>query len=155
MFCPGGWVDDFLYWRDIQGWRPRLEHQALRPLLSGSPGRFCVRDRADDPRSQGLPDWAEVRPAEVVIVEGSPPHARRLLPIWPWPSRAAAPWAERLRRATARDGQQRLSLRIKWIRLEDEFLARHGAARQAGHIVCRQPSIPCYPATEAIGPDSR
>ena len=70
MFCPGGWVDDFLYWRDIQGWRPRLEHQALRPLLSGSPGRFRVRDRADDPRGQGLPGWAEVRPAEAVIIEG-------------------------------------------------------------------------------------
>lgn len=63
-------MDDFLYWRDIQRWRPRLEHQALRSLLPGSPGRFRVRDRADDPRGQGLPGWAEVRPAEVVIIEG-------------------------------------------------------------------------------------
>ena len=38
-------VDDFLYWHDIQGWWPRLEHEALRPLLlSGSPARFRVRD---------------------------------------------------------------------------------------------------------------
>ncbi len=128
MFCPGGWVDDFLYWRDIRGWRPRLEHQALRPLLSASPGRFRVRDWADDPRGHGLPGWAEARPAEVVIIEGSPPHARRPLPIWPWPC-GGSPRAERLRRAIARDGQQRLSLRIKWMRLEDEFLARHGAAK--------------------------
>ncbi len=28
-------VDDFLYWRDIDGWWPRLERQALRPLLAG------------------------------------------------------------------------------------------------------------------------
>lgn len=31
-------VDDFLYWRDIEGWWPRLEREALRPLLSGIPG---------------------------------------------------------------------------------------------------------------------
>ena len=30
-------VDDFLYWRDIEGWWPRLEREALRPLLTGSP----------------------------------------------------------------------------------------------------------------------
>ena len=63
-------VDDFLYWRDIEGWWPRLEREALRPLLSGSPARFRVRDWANDPLGQGLGRWAEVPPADVVIVEG-------------------------------------------------------------------------------------
>ena len=63
-------VDDFLYWGDLQGWWPRLEHQALRPLLAGTPARFRVRDWAGDPLGHRLAGWAEVWPAEVVIVEG-------------------------------------------------------------------------------------
>ena len=46
-------VDDFLYWRDIEGWWPRLEREALRPLLSGLPARFRARDWANDPAGPG------------------------------------------------------------------------------------------------------
>ena len=98
-------VDDFLYWHDIQGWWPRLEHEALRPLLSGSPARFRVRDWAGDPLGRGLAGWAEVRPAEVVIVEGITASRRAIaadltMALW-----VTAPRAERLRRALARDGR--------------------------------------------------
>ena len=62
-------VDDFLYWRDNEGWWPRLEREAL---LSGWPARFRVRDWANDPLGQGLGRWATVPAADVVIVEGSP-----------------------------------------------------------------------------------
>lgn len=147
-------VDDFLYWRDIQGWWPRLEHQVLRPLLAGSPARFRVRDWAGDPLGRGLAGWAEVRPAEVVIVEGVTASRQAIaadlaMALW-----VAAPRAERLRRAVARDGQQRLWLWIEWMRLEDEFFARDGAARRADRVVCGQPSIPCDPATQAVLLDS-
>jgi hypothetical protein len=143
-------VDDFLYWHDIQGWWPRLEHQALRPLLSGSPARFRVRDWAGDPLGQGLAGWAEVRPAEVVIVEGITASRQAIaadlaLALW-----VSAPRAERLRRAVAREGQQRLPLWLEWMRLEDEFFAGDGAERRAAYVVSGAPVIRCDPATEAV-----
>jgi hypothetical protein len=143
-------VDDFLYWHDIQGWWPRLEHEALRPLLSGSPARFRVRDWAGDPLGQGLAGWAEVRPAEVVIVEGITASRQAIaadlaLALW-----VTAPRAQRLRRAAAREGPQRLPLWIEWMRLEDEFFAADGAERRAAHIVSGAPAIRCDPATEAV-----
>jgi hypothetical protein len=143
-------VDDFLYWHDIQGWWPRLEHEALRPLLAGAPARFRVRDWAGDPLGQGLAGWAEVRPAEIVIVEGITAARRAIaadlaLALW-----VTAPRADRLRRAVARDGQQRLALWIEWMSLEDEFFARDGAERRADHVLSGHPAVPCDPATEAV-----
>ena len=143
-------VDDFLYWGDIQGWWPRLEHQALRPLLAGSPARFRVRDWAGDPLGRGLAGWAEVRPAEVVIVEGITASRQAIagslaMALW-----VTAPRPVRLRRAVARDGEQRRALWIEWMRLEDEFFARDGAPARADHVISGQPSTPSDPATQAV-----
>jgi hypothetical protein len=143
-------VDDFLYWHDIEGWWPRLEHQALRPLLAGSPARFRVRDWAGDPLGQGLAGWTEVRPAEVVIVEGVTASRRAIaadltMSLW-----VTAPRPVRLRRAVARDGVARLPLWIEWMGLEDEFFARDGAAGRADHVLSGHPCLPCDPATQAV-----
>ena len=148
-------VDDFLYWRDIEGWWPRLEREALRPLLSGLPARFRVRDWANDPLGQGLGGWATVPAADVVIVEGITSSRQAIsadlaMALW-----VHAPRSERLRRAIGRDGQQRRSLWIEWMRLEDEFFARDGAAERADYVVCGQPRIPCDLATQAVLLDSR
>ena len=148
-------VDDFLYWRDIEGWWPRLEREALRPLLSGLPARFRVRDWAFDPLGQGLDGWATVPAADVVIVEGITSSRQAIsadlaMALW-----VHAPRSERLRRAIARDGQQRQSLWMEWMRLEDEFFARDGAAERADYVVCGQPRIPCDLATQAVLLDSR
>jgi hypothetical protein len=148
-------VDDFLYWGDIQSWWPRLEHQALRPLLAGSAARFRVRDWAGDPLGQGLAGWAEVSPAGVVIVEGITASRQAIaadlaMALW-----VTAPRPVRLRRAIARDGPQRRPLWIEWMRLEDEFFARDGAATRADHLVCGQPTIPVDPAIQAVLLDSR
>jgi hypothetical protein len=148
-------VDDFLYWRDIEGWWPRLEREALRPLLSGLPARFRVRDWANDPLGQGLGRWAQVPPADVVIVEGITSSRQAIsadltMALW-----VQTPRGERLRRAIDRDGPQRRSLWIEWMRLEDEFFARDGAAERADHVVCGQPRIPCDLATQAVLLDSR
>ena len=62
----------------------------------------------------------------------------------------SAPRAERLRRAVAREGQQRLPLWIEWMRLEDEFFAADGAERRAAHVVSGAPVIRSDPATEAV-----
>jgi hypothetical protein len=147
-------VDDFLYWGDLQGWWPRLEHQALRPLLAGTPARFRVRDWAGDPLGHRLAGWAEVWPAEVVIVEGITASRQVIaadlaMALW-----VTAPRAERLRRAIARDGPQRRPLWLEWMSLEDKFFTADGTATRADHIVSGQPSTGCDPATQAVLLDS-
>jgi hypothetical protein len=143
-------ADDFLYWHDLEGWWPRLEHEALRPLLAGSVARFRVRDWAGDPLGQGLAGWAEIRPATVVIVEGVTVSRQAIaadltMALW-----VTAPRAERLRRAVAREGAERLPLWLEWMDLEEEFFARDGAPRRAARVVCGYPPVPCDPATEVV-----
>ncbi len=143
-------VDDFLYWRDIDGWWPRLEREVLRPLLAGSPARFRVRDWANDPLGHGLDGWVEVASADVVIVDGVTSSRRAVaadlaMSLW-----VEAPGGERLRRGIARDGEQRRPLWIEWMALEDEFFSRDGAAARADHVVCGRPSIPHDRATEFV-----
>ncbi len=148
-------VDDFLYWRDIDGWWPRLEREALRPLLAGSPARFRIRDWANDPLGQGLDGWAEVEPAHLIILEGVTSSRQAIagdltMSLW-----VETPSGERLRRGIARDGEQRRALWIEWMALEDEFFARDGAMARAGHIVSGQPSCAYDRATEVVILDAR
>jgi uridine kinase len=143
-------VDDFLYWRDIDHWWPRLEREALRPLLAGSSARFRVRDWANDPLGRGLDGWAEVAPADVVIVEGVTSSrqavaADLVMSLW-----VEAPDGVRLRRGIDRDGEERRSLWIEWMALEDAFFARDGAPARADYVVCGQAACPYDRATEFV-----
>lgn len=54
-----GWDDQFTYWT-------RLEQQVLAPIRDGSPGRY---QRYDWEKAR-FQDWVEVKPAEVLIIEG-------------------------------------------------------------------------------------
>jgi uridine kinase len=148
-------VDHFLYWRDIEGWWPRLEHEALRPLLAGSAARFRIRDWAQDPLGQGLGRWAEIAPADVVIVEGVTASRRAIagdlvMALW-----VEAPAADRLRRGIARDGEQRRPLWIEWMALEEEFFSRDGAPGRADYIVSGQPHRDYDPVSEMVVRDRR
>jgi len=143
-------VDDFLYWRDIEGWWPRLEREALRPLLAGSPARFRVRDWANDPLGQSLGGQAVVALADVVIIDGVTSSRRAIaaelaMSVW-----VDAPDGERLRRGLARDGEQRRSLWLEWMALEEEFFGRDGAAARADYRVSGQPSCPYDRATQLV-----
>jgi len=143
-------VDDFLYWRDIEGWWPRLEREALAPLLSGSPARFRVRDWAGDPLGRGLAGWQEIAPADVVIVDGVTSSRQAIaadlaLSVW-----VEAPGRERLRRGIAREGDERRSLWVEWMVLEDKFFSRDGAPGRADYVVCGQPRTAYDPATEVV-----
>ncbi len=105
-----------------------------------------ARAWADGPRSL---------PAEVVIVEGVTSSRQAISADLAMSFWVHAPRGERLRRAINRDGEQRRSLWIEWMRLEDEFFARDGAAERADYVVCGQPRIPCNLATQAVLLDSR
>ena len=148
-------VDDFLYWRDIEGWWPRLESEARRPLLTGSAARFRIRDWANDPLGQGLGRWTEIAPADVVIVDGVTASRRAIagdlvMALW-----VEAPAEDRLRRGIARDGEKRRPLWIEWMALEDEFFGRDGAPGRADCIVSGKPRRARDQATEVVVLDSR
>jgi hypothetical protein len=141
-------VDDFLYWRDIEGWWPRLEHEALRPLLAGRAARYRVRDWAGDPLGQGLNGWTEVPPADIVIVEGIGSSRRAIsgdlaLALW-----VETPREERLRRGIARDGEERRGLWLEYMALEDEFFRRDGAPERADYVINGQPGGRSGPDTD-------
>ena len=145
-------VDDFLYWRDIEGWWPRLEREALRPLLSGAAARFRVRDWANDPLGRGLGRWPRSRPADVVIVEGVTSSRRAIaddlvMALW-----VEAPGGGRLRRGIARDGEQRRPLWTEWMALEEDYFGRDGAPGRADYIVSGKPHRAYDPAREAVLP---
>jgi hypothetical protein len=143
-------VDDFLYWRDISGWWPRLEREALRPLLAGSPARFRVRDWIGDEHGQGLDGWAEVAPADIVLVEGVTSSRRAIADDLAMSFWVDAPAEERLRRGIARDGEEKRPLWIEWMALEDDFFARDGAQARADYIVSGRPSRPYDRAAEVV-----
>ncbi len=126
------------------------EREALRPLLAGSAARFRVRDWANDPLGQGLGRWAEIAPADVVIVEGVTASRRAIagdlvMALW-----VEVPAADRLRRGIARDGEQRRPLWIEWMALEEEFFSRDGAPGRADYIVSGKPHRAHDPASEVV-----
>jgi len=143
-------VDDFLYWRDINGWWPRLEHEALRPLLGGSPARFRVRDWTGDETGQGLDGWKEVTPADIVVVEGVTSSRRAIADDLAMSFWVDTSTEERLRRGIARDGEEKRQLWIEWMALEDDFFDRDGAQARADYIVWGQPARPYDRATEVV-----
>jgi hypothetical protein len=143
-------VDDFLYWRDIESWWQRLERDALRPLLARSPARFRVRDWANDPLGQGLNGWTEIAPSDVVIIDGVTSSRREIADDLAMSFWVETPPGERLRRGIVRDGEQRRTLRLEWMALEDEFFCRDGAEARADHVVCGKPSSSYDRATQVV-----
>ena len=139
-----------MYWRDINGWWPRLECEALRRLLAGSPARFRVRDWTGDETGQGLDGWKEVTPADIVVVEGVTSSRRAIANDLAMSFWVDAPAEERLRRGIARDGEEKRPLWIEWMALEDEFFGRDGARARANYIVSGQPSRRYDRATQVV-----
>ena len=72
-------VDDFLYWGDLRGWWPRPEHQALRPLLAGTPCSVTVDDFAGSAPGKG----ARVDQLSLGVISRSRKENERRLAIHP------------------------------------------------------------------------
>lgn len=154
-------VDGFLTWAGLDpdgtGWWKRLERDALGPLLERRPARFRVRDWAHDPLGDGLGGWHEVPPAEMIIIEGITSSRRTIAPALTTALWVDAPRAERLRRVTRRDGEERRDRWAAWMRAEDRFFAHDGAPGRADHIISGAPTLAHDPHREvvALGEPSR
>ena len=143
-FLPGAVVieiDDFLDWGDLDGWWPRLEKEALAPLLGGDRARFRTRDWTMDPLGKSLDGWHDLDPAHTIIVEGVTSSraaiAERLsMSFW-----VEAPHNVRMDRGIARDGEAMRPFWQNWMQLEDDFFARDDARGRATYLIAGEPAV--------------
>lgn len=143
-FLPGAVVievDDFLDWGDLDDWWPRLDKEALAPLLAGDRARFRTRDWEGDPLGKSLDGWRDLEPAQTIIVEGVTSSraaiaGRLSMSFW-----LEAPRNVRMARGIARDGEAMRPFWQDWMRLEDEFFVRDDASRRARYVVAGGPAV--------------
>jgi uridine kinase len=152
-FLPGAVVievDDFLDWSDLDNWWPRLENEALAPLLAGDPARFRTRDWNTDPLGKSLDGWCDLGPAQTIIVEGVTSSrvaiAHRLsMSFW-----VEAPRNVRMARGIARDGEAMTRFWQTWMQLEDEFFVRDDARGRATYLIAGEPAVLHDPEREVV-----
>jgi hypothetical protein len=128
-------IDDFLNWSDLDDWWPRLEKEAVAPLLGGGSAHFRIRDWDADPLGVSLDGWRDVGPTNTIILDGvtssrSSIAQRLLMSFW-----LEAPPDVCLARGVARDGEPMRSVWQNWMRLEDEFFERDDAPGRATYLV--------------------
>ena len=143
-------TDDFVSWRDFAGWWPRMEEQALGPLLAGRPGHYQVRDWQNDELGEALDGWRTVPPAPVIVIDGvtsSRQAVRDRLAFAVW---VDAPRDVRLMRGVQRDGEHRRDDWIDWMRREDEFFAADGTRERADLRVDGAPTLDHEPDREYV-----
>jgi len=143
-------VDDFLSWHGLHAWWDRLEREALRPLLAGREARYRVRDWSRDPLGEGLDGWVHVAPAEIVLVEGISCSRRAIAHLLTMTFWVHAPRSARLKRAVARDGEERRARWRSWMSGEDTFFAEDGAPDRADYLVSGLPTLPHDPAVDVV-----
>jgi hypothetical protein len=134
-------VDDFLDWSDLDDWWPRLEQEALAPLLAGERARFRARDWRADPLGKGLDGWRDLDPAHTIIIDGVTSSRVAIAD-----QLSVSFWVEarrnvRLDRGIARDGEGMRPFWRNWMQLEDEFFVRDDARGRATYLIAGEPAV--------------
>jgi uridine kinase len=124
-------TDDFASAELLIEWWPRMRDQVIVPLRNGGTGHY---QRNDWPSGE-LAEWAEVRQAPAVIIEGV--SSGRL--EWAW-ELAFLIWIEaprrvRLARGLERDGAAARPLWLGWMAAEDRYRRLHQPKQRADLIV--------------------
>lgn len=143
-FLPGAVVievDDFLNWSDLNDWWPRLEKEALAPLLAGHSARFRTRDWNRDPLGKSLDGWRDLDPAHTIIVEGVTSSRASIADKLSMSFWVEAPGNVRVARGVARDGEAMRPFWQNWMRLEDEFFLRDDAPGRATYVIAGEPAV--------------
>ncbi|MEO8284624.1 MAG: uridine kinase [Pseudarthrobacter sp.] len=143
-------IDDFVSWKNFDGWWPRLETEVFLPLQAGSGARYRVRDWHSDEFGTSLNGWKTVTWAPMVILEGvtcSRLAATDFLAFRIW---VEAPTDLRLNRGVARDGATHRQLWLEWMQEERQFFADDGTRARADLRVDGNPSVPHDPETEIV-----
>lgn len=116
-----GWDDQVTFW-------PRLEEWVLAPLREGRAGRYR---RYDWEAGRFGPEWTEVPPAPVVVLEGVTAARAEIRPELTLSVFLTATLAERVRRTDRRDGGTLSSYLREWRRGEEAHFAADATAHHA------------------------
>ncbi|GAA4434831.1 uridine kinase family protein [Phytohabitans houttuyneae] len=120
-----GWDDQVTFW-------PRLEEWVLAPLREGRAGRYR---RYDWVAGHFAPEWTEVPPAPVVVLEGVTAARKEARPELTFSIFLTAPLEERIRRTDRRDGGTLSAYLEKWRRGEEAHFAADATAHHADLIL--------------------
>ncbi|BCB87304.1 hypothetical protein Psuf_046170 [Phytohabitans suffuscus] len=120
-----GWADQVTFW-------PRLERWVLAPLREGRPGRYR---RYDWEAGRFGPEWTEVAPAPVVVLEGVTAARAVIRPELTFSVFLTAPLTERIRRTDRRDGGTLSAYLVAWRRGEEAHFAADATAHHADVVV--------------------
>jgi uridine kinase len=124
-------TDDFASWDNPLNWWPRLIDEALEPLSRNQPARF----KRTDWENKGREQWAEIEPAEFVILEGVSASREAFQPFVTYSIWVETPRELRLRRGLERDGEGARAQWEKWMAQEDEYIRRERPQERADVVV--------------------
>ncbi|WP_410576516.1 uridine kinase [Amycolatopsis sp. lyj-108] len=127
-------TDEFATWDEPVSWWPRLETGVLEPLRAGRPGRYRRVDWTSGTPRPG--EEVEIPVPDILVLEGVSSGRARIRP-----SLSLLTWldggneAERLDRATGRDGEEsRVDLR-RWQLFERGWFAVDGTRAAADRVL--------------------
>ncbi|HEY8532566.1 MAG TPA: hypothetical protein VIL44_01650 [Micromonospora sp.] len=140
-----GWADQFTFW-------PRLEEWVLRPLAAGQPGRYR---RYDWRRGTFSPEWIEVPPAPVVILEGSTVAREAARARLSFAVFVDAPRQIREARSLARDGTAMQAQLAHWREREERHFRDEATAAHVDLVVAGAPDVSYDPDVEYVRIDLR
>jgi uridine kinase len=118
-------------WSGLRDALPRVERDLVAPLRTGTTGRYRRYDW-----DAGRPaEWHDVRPVDLLVLEGVGSGASaydRDITTLVW---VAAPRELRLARGVSRDGSQVLPHWLRWMEEEDVVLAEERTRERADVLV--------------------
>lgn len=131
-------MDDFISFRTLTEFWPRMERDVLAPLFAGRAAHYQIRDWVGDMHGEGLlPEPVETPFAPVIIIEGVGSSRAELIGRLHFAVWIDTPEAERLRRGLERDAGI-AGIREIWEKFqvgERAFLEADGARGRADLIV--------------------
>lgn len=136
--CPIIHTDDFASWENSQNWYPRMIEQVLGPLKQNKVARF---QRYDWNKNE-LSDWLTVEPQEFVILEGVTSARKEFRPFLSFSLFVDTNAEVRLRRGLERDGPEAKDQWLKWMREEDEYLARDNPKSFVNVVTSGEANLP-------------
>ena len=124
-------TDDFASWANPVDWWPELLERVLVPLSRGEPARYERSHWGGDRDGERV----EIRPTEVVILEGVTASREAFAPYLTYSIWVAAPAELRLRRGLERDGPDAREQWQAWMAAEDRYRVREKPDHRADLVL--------------------
>ena len=124
-------TDDFASWEVPTDWWPRLLKEVLEPLSRNESARYRCTDWGNPDHQE----WAEVTPAEFVILEGVTASRAAFRPFLSYSVWIETPRDLRLSRGLERDGEEARVQWEEWIAKEEDYVRREKPQERADLVL--------------------